>query len=82
MKQKMLRKATNLLLQGVEIHDEIKRIVINLLHGQQMSTPELRRYFKLSNSEIWRIVSELEESSKIIRTQKVGRIQYWSAAAI
>ncbi len=47
-----------------------------------MSTPELCRYFKLSNSEIWRIVSELEESSKIIRTQKVGRIQYWSAAAI
>jgi len=66
-------------IQSNQDSEEIKRIVINLLHNQQMSTPELRRYFKLSNSEIWKIVSELEESSKIIRTQKVGRVQYWSA---
>jgi hypothetical protein len=67
--------------QTSQDYEEIKRIVVNLLHGQQMSTPELRRYFKLSNSEIWKIVSELEESAKITRTQKVGRIQYWSGVA-
>lgn len=61
--------------------DEIKRIVLNLLQKQQMSTPELRRYFKLSNSEIWRVMSELEESRRIIRTQKVGRTQYWTTVA-
>jgi hypothetical protein len=60
--------------------DEIKRIAINLLHGQEMSTPELRRYFKLTNSEIWLLMGQLEESNAIIRTQKVGRTQYWTAA--
>lgn len=60
-------------------YEEIKRIVINLLHEQQLSTPELRRYFKLSNSEIWAIMSQLEESKAVIRTQKVGRTQFWTA---
>ncbi len=60
-------------------YTEIKRIVINLLNGQEISTPELRRYFKLSNSEIWRVMSQLEGSNKVLRTQKVGRSQYWTA---
>src|SRR6056297_567381 len=57
--------------------DEIKRIVINLLNGQEISTPELRRYFHLSNSEIWSIMSQLEREEKVTRTQKIGRAQYW-----
>ncbi|MHA1720297.1 MAG: hypothetical protein ACTSWX_04865 [Promethearchaeota archaeon] len=58
---------------------EIKRIVINLLHKQEKSTPELRRYFKLTNSEIWRVMSQLEEAKCVMRTQKIGRSQYWTA---
>ena len=61
--------------------DDIKRIVINLLNKQEKSTPELRRYFKLTNSEIWRIMGQLEEENIVIRTQKVGRTQYWTAVA-
>ncbi len=62
-------------------YSEIKRIVINLLNKQEYSTPELRKYFKLQNSEIWKIMGELEDAHKIIRTQKIGRVQYWTAAA-
>jgi hypothetical protein len=58
--------------------DEVKRIIINMLHGQQLSTPEIRRYFKMSNSEVWKIMSELEESEKIARTAKMGRAQLWT----
>lgn len=65
---------------AISDYDEIKRIAVNLLHGQEMSTPELRRYFKLSNSEIWSLMGQLEEANEIIRTQKVGRTQYWTAA--
>ena len=61
--------------------DEIKRIVINLLNGQEISTPELRRYFHLSNSEIWSIMSQLEREEKIKKKKKIGRAQYWTAAA-
>ena len=63
----------------VNLVDETKRIVVNLLHGQEKSTPELRRYFKLSNSEIWRVMSQLEETNAVVRTQKVGRTQFWTA---
>jgi hypothetical protein len=62
-----------------ENQEEIKRIVINLLNNQEISTPELRRYFHLSNSEIWSIMSQLEREEKVIRTQKIGRSQYWTA---
>jgi hypothetical protein len=58
---------------------EIKRIVVNLLAKQEKSTPELRRYFKLTNSEIWKIMSQLEEANHVIRTQKIGRSQFWTA---
>ncbi len=58
--------------------EEIKRLIVNLLNDTEMSTPELRRYFKLSNSQIWRVMSELEESHKIKRTRKEGRAQLWS----
>ena len=37
---------------GEDTIEEIKRIIVNLLSGVEMSTPELRRYFKLSNSQI------------------------------
>jgi hypothetical protein len=58
--------------------DEIKRLIPNLLNGTKMSTPELRRYFKLSNSAIWKIMSDLESSKKIKRAEKKGRSQMWT----
>ena len=59
--------------------DEIKRLIPNLLNGTKMSTPELRRYFQLSNSQIWKIMSELENSHKIKRAEKKGRSVYWTS---
>ena len=62
-----------------ETVDEIKRLIPNLLSGTKMSTPELRRYFKLSNSQIWKVMSDLENSKKIKRAEKKGRAQLWTA---
>ncbi|MHA1339925.1 MAG: hypothetical protein ACTSRZ_15610 [Promethearchaeota archaeon] len=62
-----------------EDREEVKRIIVNMLRGQEMSTPEIRRYFKMTNSEIWKIMNELEEENLIYRTQKVGRSQLWTA---
>jgi len=59
--------------------DEIKRLIPNLLSGTKMSTPELRRYFKLSNSQIWKVMSDLENSKKIKRAEKKGRSIIWTA---
>jgi len=58
--------------------EEIKRLIVNLLNGTEMSTPELRRYFKLSNSQIWKIMSGLESSKKIKRARKEGRTILWT----
>ncbi|MFX1420193.1 MAG: hypothetical protein ACFE9N_14860 [Promethearchaeota archaeon] len=60
--------------------DEIKRLIPNLLNGTKMSTPELRRYFKLSNSQIWKVMSDLESSKKIKRADKKGRSVIWTAS--
>lgn len=57
---------------------EIERLILNLLNGNEMSTPELRRYFKLSNSQIWKIVSNLENFNKVKRTSRKGRAIYWT----
>ena len=59
--------------------EEIMRLIPNLLSGTQMTTPELRRYFKLSNSQIWKVMSELENSKKIERAAKKGRSILWTA---
>ena len=59
--------------------EEIIRIIPNLLSGTQMTTPELRRYFKLSNSQIWKVMSDLENSKKITRAAKKGRSILWTA---
>ena len=59
--------------------DEIKRLIPNLLSSTKMSTPELRRYFKLSNSQIWKIMSDLENAKKIKRAEKKGRSILWTA---
>ncbi|MFX1309282.1 MAG: hypothetical protein ACFE9M_07115 [Promethearchaeota archaeon] len=59
--------------------DEIKRLIPNLLSSTKMSTPELRRYFKLSNSQIWKVMSDLENSKKIKRAEKIGRSVIWTA---
>jgi hypothetical protein len=60
--------------------EEIERLIPNLLNGTKMTTPELRRYFKLSNSQIWKIMSDLENSKKVIRTGKKGRSVCWTAS--
>jgi len=60
-------------------YDEIKRIIINMLREQQLSTPEIRRYFHMSNAEIWKIMSILEEDQRICRTEKRGRTQFWTS---
>ena len=62
-----------------EIVEEIKRIIPNLLNGTKMSTSELRRYFKLSNSQIWKVMADLESSKKVERAEKKGRSQLWTA---
>ncbi|MHA1915048.1 MAG: hypothetical protein ACW986_10570 [Promethearchaeota archaeon] len=59
--------------------EEMKRIIPNLLTETTMSTPELRRYFKISNSQIWKIMSGLENSNIIKRAEKKGRTIYWTA---
>ena len=60
--------------------EEIKRLITNLLSGTEMSTPDLRRYFKLSNSQIWKVMSDLESAKKIMRTdKKQGRAVIWTA---
>ncbi|MFW9875163.1 MAG: hypothetical protein ACFFG0_18820 [Candidatus Thorarchaeota archaeon] len=63
-----------------DIIDEIKRLIPNLLSGTKMSTPELRRYFKLSNSQIWKVMSDLESSKKVKRADKKGRSVIWTAS--
>ena len=62
-----------------EEFEEIERLILNLLNETEMSTPELRRYFKLSNAEIWKLMSNLENSEKVKRTDKKGRAVYWTA---
>ncbi|MFW9948341.1 MAG: hypothetical protein ACFFDX_16055 [Candidatus Odinarchaeota archaeon] len=58
--------------------DEIKRLILNLLNGTEMATPELRRYFKLSNSQIWKVMSDLESANKVKRLKKKGRTVIWT----
>jgi hypothetical protein len=66
-------------VSGEDEIEEIKRLIVNLLGGTEMSTPELRRYFKLSNSQIWKVMSDLENSQKIGRTdKKEGRAIFWT----
>jgi biotin operon repressor len=59
--------------------EEMKRLIVNLLSGIEMSTPELRKYFKLSNSQIWKVMSNLESSLKVKRARKQGRTILWTA---
>ncbi|MHA2008805.1 MAG: hypothetical protein ACXABO_10045 [Promethearchaeota archaeon] len=60
--------------------EEIRRLIPNLLNNTKMTTPELRRYFKLSNSRIWKIMSDLENSQIIKRAEKKGRSILWTTA--
>jgi biotin operon repressor len=59
--------------------EEMKRLIVNLLSGIEMSTPELRKYFKLSNSQIWKVMAGLESSRKVKRARKEGRTILWTA---
>ncbi|MBY9007313.1 MAG: hypothetical protein KGD63_11205 [Candidatus Lokiarchaeota archaeon] len=63
----------------VDTVEEVKRLITNILNDTEMSTPELRKYFKLTNSEIWKLISDLESDRKIKRTGKKGRAQLWTA---
>jgi len=63
-----------------DLIEETKRLILNLLSGTEMSTPELRKYFKLSNAQIWKVMSDLESAKKIKRTEKKeGRAVVWTA---
>jgi hypothetical protein len=59
--------------------EEIKRLILNLLNSTEMSTPELRKYFKLNNSQVWKLMSDLESSRKVRRVDKKARAVYWTA---
>ena len=59
--------------------EEMKRLIVNLLSGVEMPTPELRKYFKLSNSQIWKVMADLENSRKVKRARKEGRTILWTA---
>ena len=59
--------------------EEMKRIIVNLLNGTEMSTPELKRYFKLSNSQIYKVMYGLENSQLVKRARKEGRTILWTA---
>jgi hypothetical protein len=56
---------------------EVKRILMNLLRNSEMSTPELRRAFNLNNSQIWKILTDLENEQAVKRTGKQGRAICW-----
>jgi len=58
--------------------EEIKRLILNMLNDTKMSTPEMRKYFKLTNAEIWKIMSDLESAKKVARAGKKGRAQLWT----
>ncbi|MFO7796750.1 MAG: hypothetical protein ACQERB_13755 [Promethearchaeati archaeon] len=58
--------------------EEIKRLILNMLNDTKMSTPEMRKYFKLTNAEIWKIMSDLESAKKVMRAGKKGRAQLWT----
>jgi len=86
-----LNKIASRMIEDMEIDDdcddnndedeieETKRLIQNILNGTEMSTPELRKYFKLSNAQIWKIISGLESARKVKRTKKQGRAVYWTA---
>ncbi len=59
-------------------YDEVKRIIMTMLGGESLTTPEIRRYFKMTNSEVWKVMSELEENQQIARTEKIGRAWAWT----
>ena len=59
--------------------EEVRRLIVNLLNDTEMSTPELRKYFKLSNAQIWKVVTDLENARQIRRTEKKeGRAVFWT----
>jgi uncharacterized membrane protein len=59
--------------------EEVKRLIVNLLNNTEMSTPELRKSFKLSNAQIWKVVTDLENARQIRRTEKKeGRAVFWT----
>ncbi len=59
--------------------EEVKRILTNLLRNTEMSTPELRRAFNLNNSQIWKIITDLEDHRQIKRSGKQGRAICWTS---
>lgn len=63
-----------------EDYGEIKRIVCNMLRNNQMSTPEIRKHFELTNSGIWKIMGDLEHDGLVNRAGKDGRAILWTLA--
>ncbi|MFX0101761.1 MAG: hypothetical protein ACFFCS_19510 [Candidatus Hodarchaeota archaeon] len=65
---------------NAESNDECKRIICNMLRGNELSTPELRKAFELTNSSIWRLMGDLEHDGVVKRSGKSGRSILWTLA--
>ncbi len=57
---------------------EIERIICNMLRKNTMSTPEIRKHFKITSSETWAIMSNLEHDGLVKRAGKDGRSVLWT----
>lgn len=65
---------------NAETNDEIARIICNMLRGNELSTPKLRKHFDLTNSGIWSIMGNLEHDGVVKRSGKDGRSILWTLA--
>ncbi|MEX2680951.1 MAG: hypothetical protein Q6373_005080 [Candidatus Sigynarchaeota archaeon] len=57
---------------------EIERIICNMLRKNTLATPEIRKHFQLTSSEIWAIMSNLEHDGLVKRAGKDGRSVLWT----
>lgn len=59
---------------------EIERIICNMLRKNTMATPEIRKHFKITSSEVWAIMGNLEHDGLVKRAGKEGRSVLWTLA--
>jgi hypothetical protein len=58
--------------------DEVKRIVCNMLRKNEVPTPEIRKQFNLTSSEIWSVMGDLEHDGLVKRVGTKGRAVVWT----
>ncbi len=59
---------------------EIERIVCNMLRKNTLATPDIRKHFKITSSEVWAIMGNLEHDGLVKRAGKEGRSVLWTLA--